>query len=67
MNENEILDILNSKNVPQLLNKIGKIYPGGCNMEELDIRIQKKIKELEEKFAKYNNSIEDIRKDSTYK
>ena len=66
MNENEILDILNSKNVPQLLNKLGKIYPRGCNMEELDTRIQKRIKELEEKFAKYNNSIEDIRKTSTY-
>ena len=66
MNEAELLDILNSKNVPQLLNKLGKIYPGGCNMEELDVRIQKRIKELEEEFAKYNNSIEDIRKKSTY-
>ena len=66
MNENDIKNILESKNIPELLNKIGKFYPNGFNIDKIDTRIKKKIKELEKKFAKYNNSIEDIRKSSTY-
>ena len=66
MNENDIENIINSNSIPELLNKRGKFYPGGFDIEKIDKRIKIKINELEDKFAKYNNSIEDIRKDSTY-
>lgn len=66
MKENDIKNIIESKNIPELLNKLGKFYPSGFDIDAIDIRIKNKIKELEEKFAKYNNSIEDIRKTSTY-
>ena len=62
MKENDIIDIVKSNSIPELLNKIGKFYPKGFDIEKVD----KRIKELEDKFAKYNNSIADIRKDSTY-
>ena len=55
-----------AKKKDELLNKLGKFYPSGFDIDAIDIRIKNKIKELEEKFAKYNNSIEDIRKTSTY-
>lgn len=64
--EDDILHILDSDSIPKLLNKIGKFYSNGFDIDKIDIRIKKKIKELEKKFAKYNNSIEDIRKSSTY-
>lgn len=67
MKENDILDILNSNNIPELLNKIGKFYPTGFDINKIDKRIKTKIEQLEEKFAKYNNSIEDIRENRTYK
>lgn len=66
MKENDIIDIINSNSIPELLNKIGKFYPKGFDIEKIDKRIKEKIEELENKFAKYNNSIEDIRKASTY-
>jgi hypothetical protein len=62
MQENDINDILQSRNIPEILNKIGKFYTNGFDINEIDIRIKNKIKELEEKFAKYNDTIEDIRK-----
>lgn len=67
MKENDIIDIVDSNSIPELLNKIGKFYPNGFDLEKIDKRIKEKIKQLENKFAKYNNSIEDIRKTSTYK
>ena len=66
MKENDIIDIVKSNSIPELLNKIGMFYPQGFDIEKVDKRIKKRIKELEDKFAKYNNSIADIRKDSTY-
>lgn len=66
MKENDIIDIVKSNSIPELLNKIRKFYPQGFDIEKVDKRIKKRIKELEDKFAKYNNSIADIRKDSTY-
>ncbi len=62
MKENDIIDIIKSNSIPELLNKIGKFYPKGFDIEKVDKRIKKRIRELEEKFAKYNNSIIDIRK-----
>lgn len=62
MKENDVKDILNSKNIPEVLNKISKFYPNGFDINKLDKRIKEKIEELENKYAKYNNSIEDIRK-----
>ncbi len=67
MSENDILNILDSSNIPELLNKIGKFYPMGFDINKIDKRIKEKIIELENKFASYNNSIADIRKDSAYK
>lgn len=66
MKENDIIDIVKSNSIPELLNKIGKFYPKGFNIEKVDKKIKERIKELEDKFAKYNNGIADIRKDSTY-
>jgi hypothetical protein len=66
MKENDIIDIIKSNSIPELLNKIGKFYPKGFDIEKVDKRIKERIKELEDKFAKYNNGIADIRKDSTY-
>ena len=66
MKENDIIDIVKSNSIPELLNKIGQFYPKGFNIEKVDKRIKERIKELEDKFAKYNNGIADIRKDSTY-
>lgn len=66
MKENDIIDIVKSNSIPELLNKIGKFYPKGFDIEKVDKRIKERIKELEDKFVKYNNSIADIRKDSTY-
>lgn len=62
MKENDIKDILNSKNIPEILNKISKFYPNGFNIDKIDIRIKRKIKKLEDKYAKYNNNIADIRR-----
>ena len=62
MKEDEVINIINSVNIPELLNKIGKFYPYGFDIEKIDPRIKKKIEDLEKRFAKYNNSIEDIRK-----
>lgn len=62
MKENDVKDILNSKNIPEALNKISKFYPNGFDINKIDKRIKEKIEELENKYAKYNNSIEDIRK-----
>lgn len=45
-----------------MVGKILKFYPNGFKIEEVDIRIQNKLKELKAKFAKYNNTIEEIRK-----
>ena len=66
MTEDDILNIIDSNSIPNLLNKIGKFYPNGFDIDKIDIRIKKKIKELEKKFARYNNSIEDVRKTNTY-
>lgn len=63
MKENDIIDIINSNSIPKLLNKIGRFYPNGFDIEKIDKRIRARIKALEDKFAKYNNSIADIRKD----
>ena len=60
MKENDIKNILESKNIPELLNKIGKFYPNGFDIEKIDKRIKKRIKELEKKFAKYNNTLDEI-------
>lgn len=62
MKENDIKEILTSKNIPELINKISKFYPNGFDVNRIDIRIKKKINELENKFAKYNNTIEEIKK-----
>lgn len=62
MKESDILDILKSEREIEMVGKILRFYPRGFKIEELDIRIQKKLKELKEKFAKYNNTIEDIRR-----
>lgn len=62
MKENDVKEILNSKNIPEVLNKISKFYPNGFDINKIDKRIKEKIEELESKYAKYNNSIEDIRK-----
>ncbi len=62
MKENDIIDIIKSNSIPELLNKVGKFYPNGFDIEKIDKRIKTRIKELENKFAKYNNSIADIRK-----
>ena len=67
MNEDDIINIINSKSIPELLYKIGKFYPNGFDIDIIDKRIKQKITELENKFAQYNNSIADIRKNSTYK
>lgn len=61
MKENDIIDIIKSNSIPELLNKIGKFYPNGFDIEKID----KRIKELEKNFSKYNNSIADIRKNNT--
>ncbi len=63
MKENDIIDIINSNSIPKLLNKIGRFYPNGFDIEKIDKRIRARIKALEDEFAKYNNSIADIRKD----
>ena len=60
MTEDDILDILDSNSIPKLLNKIGKFYPNGFDIERIDKRIKEKIKELEKKFAKYNNTLDEI-------
>lgn len=60
MNEDDILDIINSNSIPELLKKLGKFYPKGFDIITIEPRIAKKIKELEEKFAKHNNTIEEI-------
>lgn len=62
MKENDVIDIVKSNSIPELLNKIGKFYPQGFDIEKVDKRIKERINELEDKFAKYNNSIVDIRK-----
>lgn len=56
MKESDIIYIINSNSIPELLNKIGKFYPNGYDIKKVD----KGIKELEDEFAKYNNSIVDI-------
>lgn len=56
MKESDIIYIINSNSIPELLNKIGKFYPNGYDIKKVD----KRIKELEDEFAKYNNSIVDI-------
>lgn len=66
MKESDIIEIINSNSIPELLNKIGKFYPKGFDVEKIDKRIKEKIRQLEDKFAKYNNSIEDIRREGTY-
>jgi hypothetical protein len=66
MKESEIIEIINSNSIPELLNKIGKFYPKGFDIEKIDKRIKEKIRQLENKFAEYNNSIEDIRREGTY-
>lgn len=58
MKESDIIYIINSNSIPELLNKIGKFYPNGYDIKKVD----KRIKELEDEFAKYNNSIVDIRR-----
>ncbi len=62
MTESDILNIIDSNSIPELLNKIKKFYPNGFDIEKIDKRIKQKIRKLENNFAKYNNSIEDIRK-----
>lgn len=66
MKESDIIEIINSDSIPELLNKIGKFYPKGFDIEKIDKRIKEKIRQLENKFAEYNNSIEDIRREGTY-
>ena len=66
MKESDIIEIINSNSIPELLNKIGKFYPKGFDIEKIDKRIKEKIRQLENKFAEYNNSIEDIRREGTY-
>ena len=58
--ESDIIYIINSNSIPELLNKIGKFYPNGYDIKKVDKRIKERIKELEDEFAKYNNSIVDI-------
>ena len=60
MTEDDIFDIIDSDSIPKLLNKIGKFYPNGFDIERIDKRIKEKIKELEKKFAKYNNTLDEI-------
>ncbi len=60
MTEDDILDILYSDSIPKLLNKMGKFYPKGFDIEKIDKRIKGKIKELEKEFAKYNNTLNEI-------
>lgn len=60
MTEDDIIDILDSDSIPKLLNKMGKFCPNGFDIEKIDKRIKVRIKELENKFAKYNNTLEEI-------
>ncbi len=60
MKESDIIYIINSNSIPELLNKIGKFYTNGYDIKKVDKRIKERIKELEDEFAKYNNSIVDI-------
>ena len=60
MTEDDIFDIIDSDSIPKLLNKIGKFYPNGFDIERIDKRIKEKIKELEKEFAKYNNTLDEI-------
>ena len=60
MEENDIKNILKSKNIPELLSKIGKFYPNGFDIDKIDKKIKERIKELEKKFAKYNNTLDEI-------
>ena len=62
MEEIDIKNILTSTSIPEMINKMSKFYPNGFDLEKIDVRIKEKIKELEEKYARYNDSIEDIRK-----
>lgn len=62
MTESDILNIIDSNSIPELLSKIKKFYPNGFDIEKIDKRIKQKIRKLENNFAKYNNNIEDIRK-----
>lgn len=62
MKENDIIDIIKSNSIPELLNKIGKFYQNRFDIEKIDKRIKARINELENNFLKYNNSIADIRK-----
>ncbi len=36
MKENDIIDIIKSNSIPELLNKIGKFYPNGFDIEKID-------------------------------
>ena len=60
MTEKDIENIIDSKNIPELIGKIRVFYPTGFDIEKIDKRIKAKIRELEAKFAKYNNTIEEI-------
>lgn len=62
MKESDILNILKAKRETEMVGKILKFYPNGFDVEKLDIRIQNRLKKLKDEFAKYNDSIEDIRK-----
>lgn len=64
MKENDIIDIIKLNSIPELLNKIGKFYPNGFDIEKIDKRIKARINELENNLSKYNNSIADIRKNN---
>ena len=64
MKENDIIDIIKLNSIPELLNKIGKFYPNGFDIEKIDKRIKARINELENNLSKYNNSISDIRKNN---
>ena len=51
MKESDIIYIINSNSIPELLNKIGKFYPNGYDIKKVDKRIKERIKELEDEFA----------------
>lgn len=62
MKEIDIKNVLCSKNISELIRKMSKFYPNGFDINKIDIRIKEKIIELENKYAKYNNSIAEIRR-----
>lgn len=61
MNEEQIQDILNSNSYMECVKKIAVIYPNGFDIDKIDTKIKKKLKELTNKYDSIQKPVQ-IRK-----